>query len=230
MNKIENPRDGSINKLIVGMHVDDGIVCASGEEIYEKFIVELQGDFVLSSHGKLEWYLGCKIIQDMARGTVTINQEKYANDVLRRFNMQEAKPVSTPCEAGLHLSGDDCPSRDKRDPVAIRDYQACVGSLMYLSVLTRGDCLFAINQTARFLNNPGPTHIETVKRILRYIVGTANLGLTYRKSADGQQANKLNASADADHSGADDRRSVSGWCVMLNGAMISWASKCQVLS
>jgi KUP system potassium uptake protein len=66
-----------------------------------------------------------------------------------------------------------------------------------------------------------------VKRILRYIVGTASLGLTYRKSVDGQQTNKLNASADADHAGADDRRSVSGWCVMLNGAMISWASKRQ---
>ena len=225
--KIENQRNGSSNKLIVGMHVDDGIVCASSKEIYEKFIVELQRDFVLSSHGKLEWYLGCKIIQDMEKGTVTINQEKYANDVLRRFNMQEAKPVSTPCEAGLHLSGDDCPNKDKRDPEVIRDYQACVGSLMYLSVLTRGDCSFAINQTARFLNNPGPTHVAAVKRILRYIAGTANLGLTYRKSADEQKANKLNASADADHAGADDRRSVSGWCVMLNGAMISWASKRQ---
>ena len=64
-------------------------------------------------------------------------------------------------------------------------------------------------------------------RILRYFAGTTNLGLTYRKSADNQEANKLNASADADHAGADDRRSVSGWCVMLNGAMISWASKRQ---
>ena len=133
--------------------------------------------------------------------------------------MQVDKPVSTPCEAGLHLSGDDCPSRDKRDPAAIRDYQACVGSLMYLSVI-RGDCSFAINQTARFLNNPGPTHIAVVKRTLRYIIGTANLGLTYRKSADGQRTNKLNDSTDADHAGANDRRSVSGWCVMLNGAMI----------
>jgi hypothetical protein len=91
---------------------------------------------------------------------------------------------------------------------------------MYLSVLTRGDCSFGINQTARFLN-PGPTHIEDVKRILRYITGTASLGLTYRKSDDAQEANKVNASADADHVGADDHRSVSGWCVMLNGAMIS---------
>jgi hypothetical protein len=66
-----------------------------------------------------------------------------------------------------------------------------------------------------------------VKRILRYIVGTANLGLTHRKSADGQRTNKLNASADADHDGTGDRRSFSGWFVMLNGTMISWASKRQ---
>ena len=66
-----------------------------------------------------------------------------------------------------------------------------------------------------FLNNPGPTHIVDVKRILRYIARTTNLGLTYRKSGDNQEANKLNTSVDADHAGADDRRSVRGWCVML---------------
>jgi hypothetical protein len=155
------------------------------------------------------------------------NWEKYVNDVLRRFNMHETKPVSTSCEAGLHISGDGSPNKDKRDPEVIRNYQACVGFLMYLSVLTRGDCSFAINQTARFMNNSGPSHIAAVKRILRYIARTASLGLTYGKSDDAQEANNLNASADADHAGVDDRRSLSRWCVMLNGAMISWASKRQ---
>ncbi len=63
----------------------DRTICASNKEIYEKFIAELQKDFVLSSHGKLEWYLGCKIIQDMKKGTVTINQETCANDVLAQI-------------------------------------------------------------------------------------------------------------------------------------------------
>ena len=76
--------------------------------------------------------------------------------------------MSTPCEDGLHLRGDDCPSKDKRDPEVIKNYIACVGSLMYLSVFTRGVCSFTINQTAHFLNNPGTTHISDVKRILRY--------------------------------------------------------------
>ena len=54
---------------------------------------------MLSSHGELEWYLGYKIIQDMEKDNVSINQEKYVNDVLCRLNIQEVKPVSTPCES-----------------------------------------------------------------------------------------------------------------------------------
>jgi hypothetical protein len=74
--KIENQRDGTIDKLIVGMHVDDGIVCASSKEVYEKLVADLQKDFVLRLHGELRGYLGCKIVQDLLKGTVTINQER----------------------------------------------------------------------------------------------------------------------------------------------------------
>ena len=74
--KFENQRNGSVNNLIIRMHVHDGIVCVSNKEVYEKFISELLRDFVLSSHGELEWYLGCKIIQDIGKSTFTINQEK----------------------------------------------------------------------------------------------------------------------------------------------------------
>jgi hypothetical protein len=114
-----------------------------------------------------------------------------------------------------------------------------VGALMYLTCFTRGDCSFAVNQCARFMSNPGPTHIAAARRILRYLAGTRSLGLTYRKSAVdpamesvGKQSkpNQLTASADADHAGGKDRRSVSGWTVMLNGAMVTWSSKRQPIT
>ena len=225
--KIKRRADGADSRIIIGMHVDDGIVCTNDEGLYEELIADLQKEFTLSSHGPLEWYLGCKVVQDLERGTVTLTQEKYAKDVLERFNMQDAKPVATPCEAGVHLRADDSPPLCDRDPKIVRDYQACIGSLMYLGVFTRGDCAFGINQCARFLNNPGPSHVAAAKRILRYIAGTTSLGLTYRRTDKAILANVLSATADADHAGADDRRSVSGWAVMLNGAAISWASKRQ---
>ena len=74
--------------------------------------------------------------------------------------------------------------------------------------------------------NPGPTNIAAIRRVLRYLAGTRQLGITYRRTVD-TGANQLYATADADHAGADDRRSVSGWAVMLAGAMVSWASKRQ---
>ena len=101
------------------------------------------------------------------------------------------------------------------------------------------------------MTNPGPTHIASAKRILRYLAGTRSRGITYRGityrgiayrgityrrgSTDASlgtaglevMPNQLTASADADHAGADDRRSVSGWAVMLGGAMVPWASKRQ---
>jgi len=158
---------------------------------------------------------------------VIITQGKYARDVLARFHMAEAKPVSTPSEPGHHLCGDDCPLRGSADPEVIRNHQACIGSLMYLAVMTRGDCAFAVNQCARFLSNPGASHVAAAKRILHYVVGTVDQGIVYSRSEDPQIANVLAASADADHGGADDRQSVGGWVVMLNGAMVSWVSKRQ---
>ena len=115
---------------------------------------------------------------------------------------------------------------EHRDPNVVRDYQQAVGSCMFLTVFTRGDCVFAVNQCARFMANPGPTHIAAIQRVLRYLAGTRSLGLTFTRTS-GAHANQLYATADADHAGADDRRSVSGWAVLLNGAMVSWASKRQ---
>lgn len=149
------------------------------------------------------------------------------SDVLERFNVQDTKPVATPCESGMHLRADDSPPHCDRDPKTVRDYQACIGSLLYLGVFIRGDCAFGINQCARLLNNPGPSHIAAAKRILRYLAGTSSLGLTYTRTDKSVMANMLSASADADHSGADDRRSVSRWAVMLSGETISWTSRRQ---
>ena len=72
----------------------------------------------------------------------------------------------------------------------------------------------------------GPTHITAIRQVLRYLAGTRSRGLTFTRNS-GAHTNQLYVTADADHAGADERRSVSGWAVLLNGAMVSWASKRQ---
>jgi len=96
-------------------------------------------------------------------------------------------------------------------------------SLLYLTA-SRPDLLFSVCLCARFQSDPRESHLTEVKRIFRYLKGTTNLGLLYRKSLD----YKLVGLCDADY--ADDkieRKSTSGNCQFLGENLISWASKRQ---
>eukprot|EP00961_Rhodomonas_salina_P184866 2495934-Rhodomonas_salina.1 len=69
--------------------------------------------------------------------------------------------------------------------------------------------------------------MAAARRILRYLAGTADLGLTYVAQPE-SRANLLWGFADADHAGdPDSRRSVTGYVTMMCGAAISWASSRQ---
>jgi hypothetical protein len=227
-------KDGQPSKLMLTVHVDDGLAACNDPDTYQEFLDALRKDFDLSDSGELTWLLGCKVEQ--RPGRVRLHQEKYCNDVLKRFQHSDCKPISTPCEPNMHLTDADCPKLEDRDPEVVRNYQMLIGALMYLTCFTRGDCSFAVNQCARFMSNPGPSHVAAARRILRYLAGTRSLGLTYSSDSrdDGLTSvgkltlpNQLTASADADHAGGKDRRSISGWAVMLNGAMVTWSSKRQ---
>jgi hypothetical protein len=103
-------------------------------------------------------------------------------------------------------------------------YHEAVGSLMYATLGTRPDISFAVQVVSRFSNNPGRAHWEAVKRIFRYLNGTKNLWLTYRKM---DAKGKLTGYADADGSMAEDRRAISGYAFLLNGGAVSWSAKKQ---
>ena len=99
-------------------------------------------------------------------GKVGMHQEKYCNDILKRFQQRECRPISNPtCEPNMHLSDADCPRMENRDPEVIRSYQAEVGLLMYLTCFTRGNCSFAVNQCSRLMSNTGPSHITAACRM-----------------------------------------------------------------
>ena len=175
----EENRNGKLCKLLLTVHVDDGLAACNDENMYKQFIDELQQDFDLSDFEKLQWFLGCQVEQDIQAGTVRLSQEKYLHDILKRFQMSDANPVSNPMEANAHLCADDCPPLDERDPEVVRNYQQCIGACIYLTAFIRLDCCFAVNQMARFMSNPGPSHVAAARRVLRYLAGTRSLGITY---------------------------------------------------
>ncbi|GJR42580.1 retrovirus-related pol polyprotein from transposon TNT 1-94 [Tanacetum coccineum] len=172
--------------------------------------------FQMSMMGQISFFLGLQISQN-PRG-IFINQSKYANEILKKFDLHKSDPVDTPMvertKLGEDLSG---------IPVDQTQYRSMIGSLMYLTA-SRPDLVFAVCMCARYQSMPTKKHLEAVKRVFRYLQGTINMGLWYSKDT----AMALTAYADADHAGCQDtRRSTSGSAQFLGDKLVSWSSKKQ---
>ncbi|GJV32387.1 retrovirus-related pol polyprotein from transposon TNT 1-94, partial [Tanacetum coccineum] len=159
----------------------------------------------------------CLQISQNPRG-IFINQSKYANEILKKFDLHKSDPVDTPMVERTKLDEDL-----SGIPVDQTQYRSMIGSLMYLTA-SRPDLVFAVCMCARYQSKPTKKHLEAVKRVFRYLQGTINMGLWYPKDT----AMALTAYADADHAGCQDtRRSTSGSAQFLGDKLVSWSSKKQ---
>ncbi len=130
--------------------------------------------------------------------------------------MKDCNPVSTPTEFGLKLNKDH--EGKKVDSTL---YKQIVGSLMYLTA-TRPDIMYSVSLISRYMENSTEMHLLTAKRILRYLQGTKDFGLFYKKI----EKMELVGFTDSDYAGdQDDRRSTSGFVFMFGTGAVSWSSK-----
>ena len=160
------------------------------------------------------------MIQDQLAGVIWIDQPSYTEKILQKFGMYDCKPVSTPVNPDVKLVSSESP-----DEVCDQQmYQAVIGNLLYLSTKTRPDIAYTVSCVARFCTNLTKEHWTAVKRILRYLKGTSNLGLLYRENTPAE----VIGYSDADWAGdVGDRKSTSGYIFLLGGAAISWKSSKQ---
>lgn len=90
--------------------------------------------------------------------------------------------------------------------VKVKIYRGMIGSLLYLTA-SRPDMCMSVGICARYQAKPKQSHLEEVKRIMKYVKGTLNLGVWYSKGLH----KNLIGNCDADWTGSvDDRKSTSG--------------------
>ena len=132
--------------------------------------------------------------------------------------MDDAKPIDSPIASATKLDLEGTGSTVKQ-----KLYRGMIGSLLYLTA-SRPDIVFSVGLCARFQTNPKESHIQAVKRILRYLKGTSDLGLWYPKGTNFD----LVGYANADYAGyLGDRKSTTGMAHFLGSCLISWGSKKQ---
>jgi hypothetical protein len=209
--------------VIIAVYVDDLVI--TGHEAQVLAIKSaLASKFDMKDLGEVHWLLGIEV--ERKRNLYQLSQRKYITDMLEAYGMADCRPVSTPADPHVQLTSDMSPKSDEeRRAMAGVPYRNAVGSLMYVMVGTRPDIAAAVSAVSRYMSDPGPQHWTAVKRILRYLRGTADWALCLGGTDRGVQ---LSGYCDADWAGdLDERRSTPGYTFSLGRGSISWASKKQ---
>ncbi|GJU97860.1 ribonuclease H-like domain-containing protein, partial [Tanacetum coccineum] len=205
--------------MVLLVYVDDIIITGNNVDEIEKFKKYLNSKFMIKDLGKLKYFLGIEVI-DTDRG-LCLSQRKYCLDLLSDFGLLACKPSATPLEQNLTITNE--PS--STDPVLdnVTEYQKLIGKLIYLTH-TRPDISYSVHCLSQFMHKPLKSHLKIALKVLRYLKNNPGIGVHIVK----QPKVSLEAFVDADWAKCVvTRKSVTGFCIKLNGSLVSWKSKKQ---
>ncbi|GJY65587.1 retrovirus-related pol polyprotein from transposon TNT 1-94 [Tanacetum coccineum] len=177
------------NLIIVQIYVDDIIFGSTCQEMCDDFAKIMHDEFEMSMMGELNFFLGLQIKQ--LEDGIFFNQSKYIKEMIKKFGLEDSKPMKTPMSTETKLTKDK-----EGESVDNTKYRGMIGSLLYLTT-SRPDIMFSVCLCTRFQEDPKTSHLEAVKCIFRYVKGTTYLGLWYPKGSD----IKTIVYADSDHAG-----------------------------
>ena len=204
-------------------YVDDLIIAAATQALVDSIIAGLKKSFDIHDMGATSFYLGIDIKRDRASRSITISQQRYIQDVLARFEMTDAKTSSLPIQPTTQLSKTTGVPLEADDRAL---YPEIVGSLLYLSEKTRPDLAHSVGTLSKFMSCPTTAHLAAARNVLRYVLATPTLGITY--SFTDQPTDNIHGFCDASFAGdTDDRRSTTGYVFMFGGGAVSWSSRRQ---
>ncbi|XP_019150318.1 PREDICTED: uncharacterized protein LOC109147132 [Ipomoea nil] len=209
--------EGSGNSFVALLvYVDDVILASSDRDQIQQIKDHLHSTFQIKDLGNLRFFLGLEVAR--TQKGIAVNQRKYALDLLKETGFLSSKPVRTPMIQTSKLSQDTGTPLEENS-----QYRRLIGKLLYMTI-TRPDICFAIQQLSQFLDKPTTDHLQAAHRILRYVKNSPSKGIFFPANS----SLKLRGFADSDWAACiDTRRSVTGFCMFLGEALISWKSKKQ---
>ncbi|GJR61743.1 retrovirus-related pol polyprotein from transposon TNT 1-94 [Tanacetum coccineum] len=142
----------SSNLIIVQIYVNDIIFGSTCQEICDDFAKIMHDEFEMSMMGELNFFLGLQIKQ--MKDGIFFNQSKYIKEMLRKFGLEDSKPMKTPISLDTKLTNDEeCESVDSTK------YRGMICSLLYLTT-SRPDIMFSVCLCACFQEDPKTSHLK----------------------------------------------------------------------
>lgn len=211
---------GAGDKVLMIVWVDDLLLAAKTTKEVTAIKQQIMEIFEARDLGEAKFFLGMEIERDRINGTIKLSQQKYTEELLEKYGMQDAKATKMPLKTATKLTKEDGELLD----TSLFPYRALVGGLMYLAVCTRPDISQSVGALARYMSEPRKPHWEAAKGVLRYLRGTSDYGLLY----GGSVQEGLVGYTDADYAGdLDTRKSTTGYAFQLFGGTVSWSSRMQ---
>ena len=167
--------------IIVGVYVDDIVVAHNGK--LKWFIDEFTGPkgFRGKHVGPLSWFLGMSVEQG-SDYTVDLHQEQYLTKLLEKFvPARESSLIkhAMPCNPLTFQRLTTAKNDAERDKMAKLPYLQLIGSLLYLSTMTRPDIAYHMSILCSFMHDPSPDAYHAAIDLLLYVNHTKHYRLTF---------------------------------------------------
>ncbi|RVX00432.1 Retrovirus-related Pol polyprotein from transposon TNT 1-94 [Vitis vinifera] len=208
--------------------VDDILLATNDKGLLHEVKQFLSKNFDMKDMGETSYVIGIKIHRDRFQGILGLSQETYINKVLKRFRMKNCSPSVSSIVKGDRFNLNQCLKNNlEKKQMKNISYAFAVGSLMYAKVCTRPDIAFAVGMLGQYQSNPSMNHWKAVKKVMRYLQGTKDYNLMYRRTSN---LEVVGYSYSNFVGYVDLRKSTSGYIFILVGRAISWRSVKQTLT
>lgn len=189
---------------------------AGDGDVVEAAINYLEKVFKIKKLGNIGTFVGLNCERDRERRLKAVNHHRYTKAILKRFNLDNTRPVAQPIEvsAKFHKASD---GEERADPA---NYQSMIGSIMFLMLGSRPDLAYVCGLLARYSKDPTVAHAKALQRVFRYIQGTQDFRLQLGGNED-----LIGFSDSAFADDVDSARSTAGYIYRLGvGAIVSESS------
>ena len=224
----KNPGNGL---TIVAFFVDDALIVSWKASVADAIVKAIGNRFPITDLGTPKYLVGARItdrLDNAGRRCISMDMQSYIAETLNELNMTDSNPTASPCSAckahEMHAEGERDRAEMEKKPV-----RSAIGRLMWIANAGRPDISAAVSAVASAAHDPSPACWMAIKRILRYLKGTADLKIEWcgPKNKEAPGTCPMVVFVDASHGDADGAKSRSAVILTLAGAAFHWICRKQ---